>query len=66
MQADLRLKVPDGTRSGYNRAGGNAVELERIARLESLAVTLRYLGLKQTILSPPPLKANTPPQPLQI
>jgi hypothetical protein len=63
MQAALRLNVPDGARSGFERAGGFADETEMIARLESRAVTLRNLGLAPII--PQPLLNNTPPEPLR-
>jgi hypothetical protein len=61
MQAALRLTLPDGARSGFERGGGYADEVERLARLESRAITLRNLGLEQTI--PPRPIYNTPPEP---
>jgi hypothetical protein len=60
MQAALRLNVSDGARSGFERAGGYADEVERIARFESRAITLRNLGLAPTI--PPPPMDNTEPE----
>jgi len=58
MHAALRINVPDGARSGFQRAGGFADEGNLIDRIESRAVTLRNLGLAPT--NPTQMAGNIP------
>jgi len=62
MQAALRINVPDGARSGFQRAGGFADERDVIARMEARAESLRMMGLQPTIPTPPPTRNIEPPR----
>lgn len=45
MQAATRIDIPAGARSGFERAGLEADEEDRVARMQRRARTLRVLGL---------------------
>lgn len=60
MQAVHELTLLKGARSGFERAGSYANDVNRIARLESRAITLRNFGVALKI--PLPLMENTAPE----